>query len=51
MSSLEEENAVLRENVARFEEKEASTRQMFDSMKARLKEALEEKKEFEIEYL
>ena len=51
MASLEEENAQLRETIVRYEEKEASQRTMFDEMKSRLKEALDDKKEFEIEFL
>ena len=51
MESLEQENAQLRETIVRFEEKEENTRTMFDEMKGRLKEALDEKKEFEIELL
>ena len=51
MASLEEENAQLRETIVRYEEKEASQRTMFEEMKSRLKEALDDKKEFEIEFL
>ena len=51
MASLEEENMQFRETIVRYEEKEAKQRTMFDEMKNRLKEALDEKKEFEIEFL
>ena len=51
MENLEEQIAHLRETAARYEEKEASQRTMFEEMKNRLKEALDEKKEFEIEFL
>ena len=51
MASLEEENAQLHETIVRYEEKEASQRTMFEEMKSRLKEALDDKKEFEIEFL
>ena len=50
MASFEEENAQLRETIVRYEEKEASQRTMFEEMKSRLKEALDDKKEFEIEF-
>ena len=50
-TSLEEENAQLRQSIAQFEEKEASTKQVFDEMRQRLKDALDEKRDFEIEYL
>ena len=48
---LEQENAQLRETIVRYEEKDASSRTMFEEMKTRLKDALDEKKEFEIEFL
>ena len=51
MTTLEQENAQLRENIAQFEESEASTKEVFEKMKSRLKETLDEKRDFEIEYL
>lgn len=51
MANLEEENAQLKDAIAQYEQKEANTRQMFDEMKGRLKEALDEKRDFEIEFL
>ena len=51
MATVEEENAQLRETIKNFEEKENSTRKVFDEMKGRLKEALDEKRDFEIEFL
>lgn len=41
----------MRETIKNFEEKENSTRKVFDEMKGRLKEALDEKRDFEIEFL
>ena len=51
MATVEEENAQLRETIKNFEEKENSTRKVFDEMKGRLKAALDEKRDFEIEFL
>ena len=51
MANIEDEYAQLRETIVRYEEKEASQRTMFEEMKSRLKEALDDKKEFEIEFL
>ena len=51
MATVEEENAQLRETIKNFEEKENSTRKVFDEMKTRLKTALDEKRDFEIEFL
>ena len=51
MATLEQENASLKDQITAFQEKENSTRQVFDEMKGRLKEALDEKRDFEIEYL
>ena len=51
MATLEEQNAQLREAIAEYEQKEANFKEMFESMKGRLKETLDEKRDFEIEYL
>ncbi len=51
MANLEQENAQLKANITQFEQKEAATRETFDQMKGRLKEALDEKRDFEIEFL
>ena len=48
---MEEENARLKEQVAQYAQKEASTKEVFEQMKTRLKDALDEKRDFEIEYL
>ena len=37
--------------MAAYEAKEAGLKQTFDDMKSRLKEALDEKRDFEVEYL
>ena len=47
----DQEIAQLKEAIKQYEAKEASSKQMFDSMKSRLKETLDEKRDFEIEYL
>lgn len=50
-SPFEQENAQLRETVSQYEQNETNTRKKFEEMKTRLKEALDEKTEFEIEFL
>ena len=51
MATLEQQNQQLREAVSAYEAKEASFKTTFDDMKTRLKEALDDKKDFEMEYL
>ena len=48
---LEQEIAQLRETISQYQQKENDTRTKFNQMKDRLKEALDDKRDFEIEFL
>ena len=48
---LEQEIDQLRETISQYQQKEDDTRTKFNEMKDRLKEALDEKRDFEIEFL
>ena len=48
---LEQEIAQLRETISQYQQKENDTRTKFNEMKDRLKEALDDKRDFEIEFL